>query len=137
MIPDDVPLIGRERELSVLRAAVVEASSGRPSAVLVAAEAGGGKTRLVRALLEGTTGSLVLPAQCVDLGDPGLPYLTVVDLVRSLRAAAATDPDLAAVLVVVSDPNETFVLCALVDNETSVFHPTLTVQTVARGGTFG
>lgn len=98
MIPDDVPLVGRDRELSVLRAAVADASAGRPGAVLVAAEAGGGKTRLVRALLDGTSGSLVLRAQCVDLGDPGLPYLTVVDLVRALRSAAAADPDLAAVL---------------------------------------
>jgi DNA-binding CsgD family transcriptional regulator/tetratricopeptide (TPR) repeat protein len=98
MIPDDAPLVGRDRELSVLRAAVSDAAAGRPGAVLVAAEAGGGKTRLVRALLDGTTGSLVLRAQCVDLGDPGLPYLAVVDVLRSLRAAAVADPDLAAVV---------------------------------------
>ncbi len=98
MVPDDVPLVGREAELSVLGAAVAAAAEGRPGAVLVAAEAGGGKTRLVAELLAGLSGSLVLRAQCVDVGDPGLPYLTVVDLVRALRAAAATDPDLATVL---------------------------------------
>lgn len=48
----DVPLVGRERKLTILRAAVTSASDGNPGAVLVAGEAGGGKTRLVRALLE-------------------------------------------------------------------------------------
>lgn len=85
----EVPLVGRERELTVLEAAVTAAGHGSPGAVLVAGEAGGGKSRLVHALLEELplSGALVLRAQCVDLGDPGLPYLAVVDLVRAIRAA--------------------------------------------------
>ena len=97
---DDVPLVGRERELSLLRAAVTRAADGTPGAVLVAGEAGGGKTRLVRALLEDSPRpeALVLHAQCVDLGDPGLPYLAMVDLVRAVQAVADADPEVAAVL---------------------------------------
>ena len=47
----DVPLVGRERELTVLQAALGRAAEGSAGAVLVAGEAGVGKTRLVRALL--------------------------------------------------------------------------------------
>lgn len=72
---DEVPLVGRERELTVLRAVVTSASDGTPRAVLVAGEAGVGKSRLVRALLEDSPRpeALVLRAQCIDVGDPGLP----------------------------------------------------------------
>lgn len=96
----DVPLVGRERELTLLRESVTKAADGNAGAVLVAGEAGGGKTRLVRALLADTAGTapLVVRAQCVDLGDPGLPYLAIVDLVRALEAVAATDADVAAVI---------------------------------------
>ena len=98
---DDVPLVGRARELTVLREAVRSAGDGSPGAVLVAADAGGGKSRLVRELLAGLPGGVaprVLRAQCVDVGDPGLPYLTMVDLVRSIGALATDDAEIAPVL---------------------------------------
>jgi len=89
----DVPLVGRERELTILRESVTRAVGGSAGAVLVAAEAGGGKSRLVRALLDGpvSPAPLVLRAQCVDLGEPGLPYLVLVDLVRALEQVADVD----------------------------------------------
>ena len=87
---DDVPLVGRQRELEILRAAVTGAADGTPGAVLVAGEAGvredpagAGAARRTAA-----AGSLVVRAQCVDLGEPGLPYLAMVDLVRALQAAS-------------------------------------------------
>ncbi|HEU5454923.1 MAG TPA: AAA family ATPase, partial [Nocardioides sp.] len=88
------PLVGREEELAVLRAALASASDGAACAVLVAGDAGIGKTRLVGALRESAAldrGALVLGAQCVDLGDPGLPYLSVTDLLRGIRARADRD----------------------------------------------
>ena len=94
------PLVGRDEELAVLRAAVAAAAAGEASAVLVAGVAGVGKTRLVRALRESMVppGALVLGAQCVDLGDPGLPYLAATDLLRGVRARAEVDPGVAAAL---------------------------------------
>jgi DNA-binding CsgD family transcriptional regulator/tetratricopeptide (TPR) repeat protein len=96
----DVPLVGRERELTLLRNALTCAADGDPGAVLVAGEAGVGKSRLVRALLEDPPSheGLVLRAQCVDLGDPGLPYLAMVDLVRAVQVVAEADPEIASVL---------------------------------------
>ncbi len=96
----DVPLVGREQELTVLRAALTRAAGGNPGAVLVAGEAGVGKSRLVRALLDDAPRpeALVLQAQCVDLGDPGLPYLAMVDLVRAVQAVADVDPEVASIL---------------------------------------
>jgi DNA-binding CsgD family transcriptional regulator len=96
----EAPLVGRERELAVLRDALARAADAHPCAVLVAGEAGVGKTRLLRGLLEDPAApdALVLRAQCVDLGDPGLPYLVMTDLVRAIRAVAESDPGLAAVV---------------------------------------
>ncbi len=90
----DVPLVGRERELAVLDEAVTRAAAGTPGAVLITGDAGIGKSRLVRALLQTLpTEALVLRSQCVDLGEPGLPHLVVVDLVRSARAYGAPEVD--------------------------------------------
>jgi ATP/maltotriose-dependent transcriptional regulator MalT len=96
----DVPLVGRASELELLREAVASAAAGDPRVVLVASEAGGGKTRLVRALLDDPLvgDAVVLRAQCVDLGEPGLPFLGVADLVRETRAAVGGDPGIASFL---------------------------------------
>jgi len=110
------PLVGREEELAVLRAALAAASDGAARAVLVAGDAGIGKTRLVGALRETAAldrGALVLGAQCVDLGDPGLPYLSVTDLLRGIRARADVDPDVATALA------RAPVLSALLDPDSS------------------
>lgn len=95
-----MPLVGRERELAFLRDALTRAAGGEPGGVVVAGEAGVGKSRLLRALLDdpSSPAALVVRAQCVDLGEPGLPYLAMVDLVRGLQASAGADPELAAVL---------------------------------------
>lgn len=92
----DVPFVGRARELEALQAAVADAAGGAPAAVLVAGEAGVGKSRLVRALLADTVRPevLVLRAQGVDLGEPGLPCLTMADLVRGVHQ----DPELAGLV---------------------------------------
>jgi predicted ATPase len=90
---DEGPLVGRAGELARLMAHVDRAVEGRPSAVLVAGDAGVGKTRLLDELSARAAqrGVRVLSGHCVDLGDVGLPYLPFVDLLRPVVA----DPDLA------------------------------------------
>ncbi len=92
---DDRPLVGRADELAHLLAHVDRAVAGRSCAVLLAGDAGVGKTRLLDELCARATGRgvRVLTGHCVDLGDVGLPYLPFVDLLRPVTA----DPDLATV----------------------------------------
>lgn len=81
-------LIGRERERAALAAALATAASGSGGVVLVAGEAGVGKTRLVRAVLAGS-GLRVLAS---GAGVPGgaTPY---APLVAALRDHLRSDPD--------------------------------------------
>ncbi len=87
--------MGRADELARLLAHVDRAVAGRACAVLLAGDAGVGKTRLLDELCARATarGVRVLTGHCVDLGDVGLPYLPFVDLLRPVAA----DPDLAPV----------------------------------------
>jgi tetratricopeptide (TPR) repeat protein len=102
--------IGRAVELRRLDAVLDRAEQGRPQVVLVAGDAGVGKTRLLLALGDraGRRGMRVLAGGCVELGDIGLAYLPVVDALRGLAddpeeaellaGAAATAPGLARLL---------------------------------------
>jgi DNA-binding CsgD family transcriptional regulator/tetratricopeptide (TPR) repeat protein len=92
---DDAPIVGRADELGRLLAHVDRAVAGRTSAVLLAGDAGVGKTRLLDELSARAVerGVRVLTGHCVDLGDVGLPYLPFVDLLRPV----AGDPELAPV----------------------------------------
>ena len=92
---DDAPLVGRADELGRLMAHVDRAVGGRSSAVLLAGDAGVGKTRLLDelAVRAAERGVRVLTGHCVDLGDVGLPYLPFVDLLRPV----AGEPELAPV----------------------------------------
>ncbi|MCU1605159.1 MAG: transcriptional regulator, LuxR family [Modestobacter sp.] len=92
---DDGPMVGRAEELARLLAHVDRAADGRSTAVLLAGDAGVGKTRLLDELGARATarGVRVLVGHCVDLGDVGLPYLPFVDLLRPIAA----EPELAPV----------------------------------------
>jgi predicted ATPase len=102
--------IGRAVELGQLDATLDRAEQGRPQVVLVAGDAGVGKTRLLLAFGERARrrGMRVLTGGCVELGDIGLAYLPVVDALRGLAddpaeaellaEAAATAPGLARLL---------------------------------------
>jgi len=88
--------VGRAVELGRLDVVLERAERGRPQVVLVAGDAGVGKTRLLLALAERARrrGARVLAGGCVELGDIGLPYLPVVDALREL----ADDPEEAGLL---------------------------------------
>ncbi|MGD6743135.1 ATP-binding protein [Streptomyces sp. BH106] len=86
----DTPFIGRADELARLTGVLERAAAGDPRAVLVAGDAGVGKTRALTeaAAHAAATGLTVLTGHCVDLGDVGLPYLPFTEI---LGTAAADD----------------------------------------------
>ncbi|MDH6697899.1 helix-turn-helix transcriptional regulator [Streptomyces sp. MAA16] len=92
------PLIGRDDEIARLTAVLERARAGRAHAVLLAGDAGVGKTRVLdelaaRASAAGTT---VLTGHCVDLGDVGLPYLPFTEVLGALAGDERFAPVLAA-----------------------------------------
>lgn len=80
------PLIGREDELTRLSGVLERARSGEARAVLVAGDAGVGKTRLLDEVTgrAASAGMTVLTGHCVDLGDVGLPYLPFTEVLGAL-----------------------------------------------------
>ncbi|HET8787150.1 MAG TPA: ATP-binding protein, partial [Actinomycetes bacterium] len=85
-------LAGRATELARLRSATERAAAGTPVAVVVAGEAGVGKTRLVAELAgeAEAAGMAVLGGGCLDVGDGTLPYAPLAEALREL--AADLDP---------------------------------------------
>jgi predicted ATPase/DNA-binding CsgD family transcriptional regulator len=87
MGPVSSPLfVGRREQLLALEAALQRARDGVGSVVLIAAEAGMGKTRLIGELTvagrrEGLT---VVLGECLPLGDGELPYAPIVAALRAL-----------------------------------------------------
>jgi DNA-binding NarL/FixJ family response regulator/tetratricopeptide (TPR) repeat protein len=89
-------LIGRSGEFGRLRAALELARDGRSSAILIAGEAGVGKTRLVAEFVElaQAEGAAVLLGGCIDLGDGASPYAPLVEALRGYaRRADAEELD--------------------------------------------
>ena len=81
------PFVARTVQVDRLRAAFEDARAGEPSLVLVAGDAGVGKTRLVRHLTElaKEAGAQPVVAACVDLGEIGLPYLPFAAALAALQ----------------------------------------------------
>jgi DNA-binding CsgD family transcriptional regulator len=86
-------LVGRAAELGQLQAAFRLADDGQSSAVLIAGEAGVGKTRLVASFAAAAEadGASVLLGGCLDLGEGAVPYAPIVEALRGL--IRRTDPD--------------------------------------------
>ncbi|MFD9322481.1 ATP-binding protein [Streptomyces sp. NPDC060053] len=90
------PFIGREEELARLSGVLERVRGGESRAVLIAGDAGVGKTRMLDevATRAARSGMTVLTGHCVDLGDVGLPYLPFTEILGLLAA----DERFAAVL---------------------------------------
>jgi DNA-binding CsgD family transcriptional regulator/tetratricopeptide (TPR) repeat protein len=87
-------LIGREQELTRLAAALARAAAGEPGVVLVAGEAGVGKSRLLQVAFDPATvgdGARVLSGGCVELGGEGLPFVPLVECLRALVRTTVPD----------------------------------------------
>jgi DNA-binding CsgD family transcriptional regulator len=82
-----IPLVARGREMSRLRAAFDRAAGGSAGAVLIAGDAGIGKTRMVEELggIAEAGGAIVLSGRCVDVGEAGLPYLPFAEALAQVR----------------------------------------------------
>ena len=79
--PASAPFVGRNAELSELRAALTSAESGRPRIILIGGEAGLGKTRLLREMrpvLEAH--AAVLHGRCYE--GSTIPYLPFIEVLR-------------------------------------------------------
>ncbi|HEV7751601.1 MAG TPA: AAA family ATPase [Baekduia sp.] len=79
-------LIGRAENLAALEQALEQARDGDVVTVVVAGEAGIGKTRLVQEFSERAfaQGARLLTGSCVDVGDATLPYGAVTDALRAV-----------------------------------------------------
>ncbi|HEU4807789.1 MAG TPA: ATP-binding protein, partial [Homoserinimonas sp.] len=90
-------MIGRGRELRQLHDVLAETLQGVPRAVVVAGEAGIGKTRLLAEFqVDAGDSARILVGQCVDLGSAGVPYAPIIAVLRSLVQQAGPDAVLAA-----------------------------------------
>lgn len=76
-------LIGRDQEMAALVEALDAARDGQPSTVLVAGDAGIGKTRLLSEFVD-RSDQRVLWGGCLPLGERGVPYLALIEMLRSL-----------------------------------------------------
>jgi predicted ATPase len=90
--------VGRGAELQRLAAALAAADAGRAAVVVVGGDAGVGKTRLL-AEFAGGADAAVLRGGCLPLGESGLPFSPIVEVLRGLvgegSSAEATPPVLA------------------------------------------
>ncbi|MEV6609347.1 AAA family ATPase [Kutzneria sp. NPDC051319] len=94
-IGSGIPLVGRRTELAALESALSAAADGRAGAVLLAGDAGVGKSRLLaeltaRARADGVT---VLTGRCLDVERAGLPYLPFVEALGRLPESSASRLD--------------------------------------------
>nr|WP_319058213.1 AAA family ATPase [Streptomyces europaeiscabiei]MDX2774993.1 AAA family ATPase [Streptomyces europaeiscabiei] len=82
------PFVGRDSEMARLRDVLDRAGQGEPRAVLVAGDAGVGKSRTLAeaAAYAVGKGTAVFTGHCVDLGDVGLPYLPFTEILGALAA---------------------------------------------------
>ena len=85
-------LVGRAPAFDALHAAFEHARTGRPRIVVIAGEAGIGKTYLVDAFVAATVASNevvhVLRGGCLDLAEDGMPYAPITEGLRGFLRGA-------------------------------------------------
>jgi DNA-binding CsgD family transcriptional regulator/tetratricopeptide (TPR) repeat protein len=79
-------LVGRTNEVETLRQTLEAVRAGAGRTVVVAGEAGIGKTRLVDELTSGADGVLVLSGQCADSGSGPVPHAAPAGLLAGIVA---------------------------------------------------
>ena len=92
-------LFGRETELEALASAFERVRGHAPGVILVAGDAGIGKSRLVREFTDGLShdGAVVLSGSCLDLHEEGMPYAPFIEAFRAwMRRTDAAGIDVIA-----------------------------------------
>ncbi|WP_188110483.1 helix-turn-helix transcriptional regulator [Aeromicrobium ginsengisoli] len=90
--PSSAALIGRDADLRELDALYAQVVAGEPRAVVVAGEAGIGKSRLLAEFTARNADSArILRGQCVDLGEVATPYAPITAVLRELVDQAGTE----------------------------------------------
>lgn len=86
--PPTHPMVGRVAERARLAELWSTASGGAPVVALISGDAGAGKTRLLEdtARVAAAAGGTVVFGSCVEVAGMGLPYLPIVDALRSVEA---------------------------------------------------
>ena len=94
-IGSGIPLVARETELAALESALTAAAEGQGGAVLLAGDAGVGKSRLLAELTSRAErgGVTVLTGRCLDVEGAGLPYLPFVEALGRLPVSSASRLD--------------------------------------------
>ena len=95
-VQEDGPrLVGRDRELSTLEEQLDSAVASGRRIVLLAGEAGLGKTALVEAFASSLAGRRTrvdfVRGLCVPMGEAGLPFTPVLGLLRAIEELHGTD----------------------------------------------
>ena len=90
----DPPIVGRDAEFDTLRAAVRDIGIGRATAVLVAGEAGIGKSRLLREFRRSLALDEVrlIESRCYP-GEEDLPYGPVIEGLAPIASEVLSQPD--------------------------------------------
>jgi class 3 adenylate cyclase/tetratricopeptide (TPR) repeat protein len=89
---DRLPLIGRERELDLLRSAIVDARGGSGTLIELVGETGSGKSRLLGEARQLGEGMRVLRATC-EVYTRETPYAVWRDLLRQLLGVGWDDAE--------------------------------------------
>src|SRR5688500_6207527 len=84
------PIVGRDDEVTVLVRAVMRATDGEPSVVLVSGDPGIGKSSLLDEAARRANVELYA-GRCVHVGGDAIPLAPVVDLVRQIERRGAPD----------------------------------------------
>ncbi|MBV9424497.1 MAG: AAA family ATPase [Solirubrobacterales bacterium] len=87
-----VPLVGRQREVDVLRAAIAGARRGAGALIELVGEVGSGKSRLLQEAREMGEGMNVLHSAC-EVYTRDTPYAVWRDLLRQLLGLGWEDPE--------------------------------------------